>query len=147
MSYSQKRMPNDESVFPTPPLWLVWYSDRENLGVGHPGRASEQGQVRHFPTLAKSKTHIGINTPTVANRGGVFWADWAIYHWESDRYVKKYEGFLGEPAKGNPLFEKGAATDGLQGESRDPLDEEVEEALASIRAVRIAGREQGWQPA
>jgi hypothetical protein len=140
MSYSQKRLPNDESEFPTPPLWLVWYSDRNYPPAGQPF-ASTQGQVRHLATLARAKKQVS------PYRGGGFPFDWAIYHWESDRYVKKYEGLIGEPSKGHPLFKKGAVTDGLQGQPRDALEEEVEEALASIRTVLMAAREEGWQPA
>lgn len=147
MAYSQKRMPNDEAGFPTPPLWLVWFSDYkieykldadggyERDANGRVQILSEgvlpNGQVRHLATLQKCKNQV---------RGPEgFMRDWAIYHWEEvdgePRYVKKHEGFRDQPVKTHPLFAKGAVKDGTQGRPRDPLQAEVDEAVATIHAV------------
>ena len=141
MAYTQKRFTNDESEFPTPPLWLLWYSDVKHAqGVRNPDgsyhRESkgtlDQGQIRHHPTLQKCKKGVYLGGP--AGRK-VFWNDWAIYEWTGERYEKRYEGFQGETNTHNPLFSKGVARDGTHNPSREVLDEELEEALASIRSA------------
>lgn len=141
MSYSHTRHPNDPDLIPEPPLWLAWYSDGYwvhdadgKAGVRLKGdERRDRGQVRHYPTLLRARKQIA---PYGRRRRPkdevVFYSDWAIYKWEGDRYVLKYEGTAGEKVDGHPLWERGVASS----EEPPTIPERVlERTLASLREV------------
>lgn len=143
MAYSNRRIPNDATLFPEPQLWLTWIAEIDYSKVGMSGKRrlvpTSEGKLRRYDTLAKAKESlmwIGRKTRSshyeeyYENVGqGMFITDWAVYHWQNEQWEKIYEGFAGEARKDNPLFQRRFTKD----EKVNPIDKKlVEQAIASI---------------
>lgn len=116
MSYSQKTYPNDEAVFPRPPEWLVWY--------GSYAGGAREGQIRHYDTLTKAKKHVSTYN------NAAFYSDWAIYHWNGEKYTRQYDGKQGEQKNDNPLFQERIPAGTSR--PREVDEDDMQAAIASI---------------
>lgn len=146
MVYSNRKIPNDPTLFPEPQHWMAWVAEIDYSQMGMTGKRilksiPDQGKLKHYHTLAEAKKALmwigrksrGNYAEYYENVGqGNFITDWAVYEWVGDQWVKRYEGFVGEKRADNPLFKRKFKAD----EKANPIDRKLEDqAIASILGV------------
>lgn len=126
MSYSMKKYPMDEpESYPLPPAYLTWI---EELG----GSGKVEGQVRHYPTLAKAKAQV--KAYAVRWSGEEFQVSWRVYLWDNGAYKLIYSGKKWDFVDESLLFQK--AKRKTKREPADIRDDSVQQAIASILATK-----------
>jgi len=140
MAYSNKKVPNDPTIFPTPQTWMTWVEDRSWIslpGGGWGPNPSDigEGKLRHYHTLADAKKGLSWIASASSYRAederGTFQVNWAVYQWDDagQEWKKVYEGLAGEPRSENPLFQRRFK----KGEKVNPIDANLESrAVESI---------------
>jgi len=125
--YTNKGLPNDPKIFPSPATWLSWVREGHNVIrkdrngdpikiFGPDGRhvgyeydyvQSEDGKVRHHYTRAetrKSLMWLGRDSKYRGDDAGKFFADWAVYEFVDGEWVLRGSGKKGEYRKHNEWF-------------------------------------------
>lgn len=117
MAYSNKRIPDDPTLFPEPQTWVTWVADLDYDFKDGKRRAypRDVGSIRHHYTLADARKNlmwIGSRSKYKGYydniEGGRFMTNWAVYHWDSDlgEWVLAFSGACGEARDDNPLFKR-----------------------------------------
>lgn len=118
MAYSNKKIPNDPTLFPEPQTWVTWVAgyDYERKSDNRMRlKVREDGSVRHHYTLADArKTLMWIGSRSkYKERGyyegvesGKFSTDWAVYRWTGQEWELVFQGAKGEDRNSNPLFKR-----------------------------------------
>lgn len=147
MAYSNRKIPDDPSLFPSPQTWLTWVEERRHAYDQAKQEyvllpAEGEGKLRHYDSLPAARKALGWvgsqrgtwdpNTKKVIKPKGpaVFRYAWRVYEWDGEAWVVRYSGEVNELRNENPLFKLRFKAN----EKVHRLDTKLEEkAIESIR--------------
>lgn len=137
MVFTNARFNDSPSVFPAPPMWLVWIERTEWRNGLHV--SDGKGMIRHLNGLFKAKKYVkDYCTPYGDSRFEKFTQDWSVYQWSQDKetYVLQYRGKKGDVIGDNELMQ----TVVKRGDPnlREVGEAELQAALESIGLVQTA---------
>lgn len=143
MSYSNKKVANDPSLFPAVQEWMTWTGsleyryDAQGGWVPIPDPAAA-GKLRHHFNLADARRAlrwVGSKSKYRQNPGE-FITDWAVYRWNftASKWDLQYSGLRGEKRDDSLLFKIRFTKD----ESKHPIDAKQEDAAIEsiLQSVR-----------
>jgi len=149
MAYSNKKIPNDPSMFPPIQTWMSWLEDADYTSRGKVTNSQGEevydyelvgkgeGKLRHHYSLADARKSLMWVART--ERGtryrsdrysGVVALNFAVYEWVEGEWVLRFEGHQGQKRKDCPLFARNLLS---KQEKTHPIDQSKEErAIRSI---------------
>lgn len=148
MAYSNKKIPNDPTLFPEPQTWVTWVAEFDYVRKNNKTHllAKDVGSVRHHYTLADArKTLMWIGSRSKYKQSGYyegvepgkFSTDWAVYRWngETREWELVFSGIKGGDRDSNPLFKRNGSWKEAEGGKTfaEAVDETLEDrAMQSI---------------